>query len=92
MKTRANLPPGVPGTPTKTTTTTTTAGCTSAPTPTQPGAVCACKKWHKVVSGNTCDTIQKQYGITAANFNKWNPQVGTNCASLWLGYYVCVGA
>ncbi|GAB1211881.1 hypothetical protein ATERTT37_001005 [Aspergillus terreus] len=83
---------GVPGTPTKTTTTTTTAGCTSAPTPTQPGAVCACKKWHKVVSGNTCDTIQKQYGITAANFNKWNPQVGTNCASLWLGYYVCVGA
>ncbi|KAF3389261.1 LysM domain-containing protein [Penicillium rolfsii] len=86
---------GVPGTatkPTTTTTTTTTAGCTSAPTPTQPGAVCACKQWHKVVSGNTCDTIQKQYGITAANFNMWNPQVGTNCASLWLGYYVCVGA
>ncbi|KAL4787166.1 hypothetical protein BJX76DRAFT_29083 [Aspergillus varians] len=88
---------GVPGTATKTSTsttmtTTTTAGCASAPTPTQPGAVCACKSWHKVVSGNTCDAIQKQYGITAANFNKWNPQVGTDCKSLWLGYYVCVGA
>lgn len=23
---------------------------------------------------------------------KWNPDVGTNCASLWLGYYVCVAA
>ncbi|RHZ63585.1 LysM peptidoglycan-binding domain-containing protein [Aspergillus thermomutatus] len=82
---------GVPGTPTQPPTTTTPAGCTSAPTPTQPGAVCACKKWHKVVSGNTCDSIQKQYGITAADFNQWNPQVGTSCSTLWLGYYVCVG-
>lgn len=82
---------GVPGTPTQPPKPSTT-GCASAPNPTQPGAVCACKKWHKVASGNTCDTIQKQYGITAAQFNKWNPQVGATCTTLWLGYYVCVSA
>ncbi|KAL4971187.1 hypothetical protein BDW66DRAFT_155904 [Aspergillus desertorum] len=54
--------------------TNTTAGGASAPTPTQPGAVCACKTRHKVVSGNTCGAIQKQYAITAANFKKWDPQ------------------
>ncbi|GIK02896.1 hypothetical protein Aspvir_006959 [Aspergillus viridinutans] len=82
---------GVPGTPTQPITPTTTAGCTSAPTPTRPGAICACNKWHMVVGGNTCDSIQRQYGISAANFNQWNPQVGTSCSTLWLGYYVCVG-
>jgi LysM repeat protein len=44
-----------------------------------------------VVEGNTCDSIQRQYGISAANFNQWNPQVGATCSTLWLGYYVCVG-
>jgi LysM repeat protein len=85
---------GIPGTPTVKPSSTTPAptGCTSAPTPTQPGAVCACKKWHKVASGNTCETIQKQYGISAANFNKWNPQVGSDCTTLSLGYNVCVSA
>ncbi|KAI1754110.1 hypothetical protein F4782DRAFT_529039 [Xylaria castorea] len=82
---------GVAGTPTSPPTTTPT-GCTSAPTSTQPGAVCACKRWHKVVSGNTCDTIEKQYSITAAQFLKWNPQVGSDCSTLWLGYNVCVSA
>ncbi|KAI1202455.1 hypothetical protein F5X97DRAFT_319141 [Nemania serpens] len=82
---------GVAGTPTSAPTPTPT-GCAGAPEPTQPGAVCPCKRWHKVQSGNTCDTIQKQYAITAAQFNKWNPQVGANCATLWLGYNVCVSA
>jgi LysM repeat protein len=86
---------GVPGTPTvkPTSSTPKPTGCTaSVPTPTQPGAVCACKKWHKVASGNTCATIEKLYSITAANFNKWNPQVGSDCSTLWLGYNVCVSA
>jgi LysM repeat protein len=86
---------GVPGTPTvkPTSSTPKPTGCTaSVPTPTQPGAVCACKKWHKVASGNTCATIEKLYSITAASFNNWNPQVGSNCSALWLGYNVCVSA
>jgi hypothetical protein len=92
---------GIPGTPTKKPTPTsrkpsatpkpTCNPSAPTPTPTQPGAICGCKKWHKVVSGNTCDTIVKQYGITKANFNKWNPKVGSACQTLWLGYSVCVG-
>ncbi|CAD6446761.1 ebb40fb2-5fe2-4202-a0f0-7e45d98b00a8 [Sclerotinia trifoliorum] len=88
----------IPGTPTTTsstitsTTATPTSTCNpSAPTPTQPTAICGCKKWHMVASGNSCESIEKLYGITAADFNKWNPNVGTACTTLWLGYYVCVG-
>lgn len=63
----------------------------AAPTPTQPTPTCGCKRWHQVGSGNTCDSIQRQYGISQANFNKWNPGVGSDCRTLWLGYFVCVG-
>ncbi|KAF2731444.1 hypothetical protein EJ04DRAFT_394902, partial [Polyplosphaeria fusca] len=91
---------GIPGTPTSKTTKSTpkstkpptpTQTCNpKAPEPTQPGAVCGCAKWHKVVDGNTCETIEKQYRISKAEFNKWNPKVGADCKTLWLGYYVCV--
>lgn len=30
-------------------------------------------------------------GPSPTQFGAWNPYVGTSCASLWLGYYVCVG-
>ncbi|KAK2746208.1 hypothetical protein FQN57_003330 [Myotisia sp. PD_48] len=84
---------GIPGTPTVKPTPTPT-GCTSPglPSPTQPGAICKCKKWHKVVSGDICESIQNKYRISAADFNKWNPQVGADCKTLWVGYNVCVGA
>ncbi|EDN97659.1 hypothetical protein SS1G_12513 [Sclerotinia sclerotiorum 1980 UF-70] len=79
---------GIPGTPTTTsstitsTTATPTSTCNpSAPTPTQPTAICGCKKWHMVASGNSCESIEKLYGITAVDFNKWNPNVGTACDS-----------
>lgn len=64
----------------------------TAPTPTQPTAVCGCKKWHKVGDGDNCATIIQKYGISSANFYRWNPNVGAECKTLWLGYYVCVGA
>ncbi|GAP83178.2 hypothetical protein SAMD00023353_0401860 [Rosellinia necatrix] len=82
---------GIAGTPTNAPRSTPT-GCANAPSPTQPGAVCPCERWHEVQSGNTCATIQEQYGITAAQFHEWNPKVGTNCAALWLGFNVCVSA
>ncbi|EFQ99447.1 LysM domain-containing protein [Nannizzia gypsea CBS 118893] len=88
---------GIPGTPTSKPTSkppTTPTGCPnpSLPTPTQPGAVCQCKKWHKVESGDYCDSIIRKYNINADQFHTWNPQVGRACTTLWLGYYVCVGA
>jgi hypothetical protein len=49
-----------------------------------PSTISTCKKWHLAASGDNCWSIEQQYGITATQF-------GTSCASLWLGYYVCVG-
>lgn len=63
----------------------------NAPTPTQPGANCGCKRWHMVSSGNSCDSISRQYGISAGDFQRSNPNVGSTCTTLWLGYNVCVG-
>ncbi|KAK1756645.1 hypothetical protein QBC47DRAFT_341293 [Echria macrotheca] len=74
----------------KTQTTPTPTGCTAAPTPTQPGSRCACKKWHKVVSGDLCYTLQEEYGFDLGDFLAWNPGVGASCQSMWLQYYVCV--
>lgn len=50
-----------------------------------------CNKWHTVVSGDGCQAIADEYGITLTDFYSWNPDVGSACASLWLGYAVCVG-
>ena len=62
----------------------------TAPTPTQPVAVCGCKKWHEIVKGDTCSGIIEEYGI-GEGFYKWNSRVGGTCELLLLGYYVCVG-
>ncbi|RPA93364.1 hypothetical protein L873DRAFT_1816021 [Choiromyces venosus 120613-1] len=69
--------PAVPATPAK-------------PSPTQSGIPSSCKKWHLVASGDTCASIASSQGISLANFYSWNPAVGSTCASLWLGYWVCV--
>ncbi|KAJ4856958.1 hypothetical protein T069G_07855 [Trichoderma breve] len=63
----------------------------ATPTPTQAGMVTNCKKFHLVVSGDSCQAIATNAKITLANFEKWNPGVGSTCSSLWLGYYVCIG-
>ncbi|OKP00965.1 hypothetical protein PENSUB_7546 [Penicillium subrubescens] len=57
----------------------------------QPGTISTCKKYHLVANGDSCWSIEQSAGITAANFNTWNPDVGLSCASLWVGYYVCIG-
>ncbi|KAH2160340.1 hypothetical protein KXW37_010006 [Aspergillus fumigatus] len=56
-----------------------------------PNTTSTCKTWHLVASGDSCWSIEQQYSITATQFGTWNPYVGSSCASLWLGYYVCVG-
>ncbi|OJJ46524.1 hypothetical protein ASPZODRAFT_52789, partial [Penicilliopsis zonata CBS 506.65] len=58
--------------------------------PLEPSTEPKCTKWHLVESGDTCFGIEHDYGITDAQFHNWNPLVGTDCAGLWLGYYVCV--
>ncbi|RDW63078.1 putative LysM domain protein [Aspergillus mulundensis] len=52
----------------------------------------SCSAWHLVASGDSCWSIEQEYGVSAADFGEWNPYVGEECKALWLGYFVCVGA
>ncbi|KAF9882733.1 hypothetical protein FE257_005337 [Aspergillus nanangensis] len=47
-----------------------------------PGIIDTCKGYYQISAGDSCWSIQQKYGITAAQFNEWNPLVGTSCASL----------
>jgi hypothetical protein len=62
----------------------------ATPTPVQPNMVKNCKKFHVVSSGTTCQGIASYDKITLADFYKWNPDVGTTCSTLFIGYYTCV--
>ncbi|KAI0516870.1 hypothetical protein F5B22DRAFT_646604 [Xylaria bambusicola] len=77
----------------KLTTATTPDGCATAhPTPTQPGSICACNQWYKPAKKEYCADIEKKFGITASQFNKWNPEVGLDWKGLWMDHNVCVKA
>ncbi|KAK4666249.1 hypothetical protein QC763_0070920 [Podospora pseudopauciseta] len=60
------------------------------PTPYQDGMTSSCKTFHFVQSGQTCQTITQRYGITQANFVRWNPAVRNDCTGMWANAYVCV--
>ncbi|KAJ5658523.1 uncharacterized protein N7484_002172 [Penicillium longicatenatum] len=63
----------------------------STPTPYQTGIAANCDEFYLVVSGDECGTIATDEGISLEDFYAWNPAVGTSCAYLDLGDYVCVG-
>ncbi|KAM0344970.1 hypothetical protein ACHAPU_006848 [Fusarium lateritium] len=62
------------------------------PTPVQAGIIKGCKQFHPVSTTTTCDSIQKYYKITMAQFRKWNSFIDAKCNGLWAKYYVCVKA
>ncbi|ODM18573.1 hypothetical protein SI65_06445 [Aspergillus cristatus] len=68
----------------------TTTKSSTGHSPTMPGLADNCDKFHKVSSGDQCDVIEKQYGISDNQFKKWNPEINDKCTNLWLDYYVCV--
>ncbi|EPE06553.1 hypothetical protein F503_02681 [Ophiostoma piceae UAMH 11346] len=70
--------------------TTTTGTASAAPSPTQPGTISSCTKFHKVVSGDTCATIESDAGISAAEFSAWNTGIDSDCSNIYLDYYVCI--
>ncbi|RAK99291.1 LysM peptidoglycan-binding domain-containing protein [Aspergillus ibericus CBS 121593] len=73
-------------------TTTTSAGTgITTPTPYEPGMVAGCTTFYFVSSGNTCASIASSHGITIAEIELWNPNVGSGCTDLWLNDYICVG-
>jgi hypothetical protein len=61
------------------------------PAPIQTGMVGTCKKFHFVQKDETCAVITAKYGISEANFVKWNPAVGSGCRGMWANTYACVG-
>ncbi|EED18781.1 LysM domain protein, putative [Talaromyces stipitatus ATCC 10500] len=73
------------------TATTTTSSGVSTPSPIQTGMVSNCDSFYLVQANDECDTIAADYGISLSSFYSWNPAVGSNCAYLDLGDYVCVG-
>ncbi|KAF3210312.1 hypothetical protein TWF679_006807 [Orbilia oligospora] len=80
-----------PTTTTKTTTKATTTSGIVTPTPTQSGMVKNCKKFHFVQTGQTCETIQRQYSVTLAQLFQWNSAIGSTCTGMWAQTYLCVG-
>ncbi|KAL7945345.1 hypothetical protein V8C42DRAFT_322860 [Trichoderma barbatum] len=57
------------------------------------GATDECYIWDKTPTTSTddlCTTFMKDWGITIDQFYAWNPAVGNNCQSLWLGTSYCV--
>ena len=64
---------------------------TSSAAPTQSGIVSNCNKFYTVQSGDSCAGIESQFSITFAQLYQWNPSIGSNCQSLYVGYAVCVG-
>ncbi|RWA06976.1 hypothetical protein EKO27_g8135 [Xylaria grammica] len=57
-----------------------------------PGASSQCSEWIEMSYGLTCAIIERIYGITAAEFEAWNPyvtQLGSSCKML-VGFDYCV--
>ncbi|KAI1114379.1 hypothetical protein F5Y14DRAFT_175542 [Nemania sp. NC0429] len=70
----------------------TTSGGRGGPAaPTQTGTAPNCNKYYTVQSGDGCDKIEAQFGITLQQLYQWNPAIGADCTNLWLGYAICVG-
>lgn len=60
--------------------------------PTQPGTISTCNKWYTVKNGDSCATVESQFGITLAQFLSWNPAVSSDCTTnFWVGDSYCVG-
>lgn len=49
-----------------------------------------CNKFHLVKQGEGCATIVSDFGITLAEFLKWNSKAGATCTGLWADAYACV--
>jgi hypothetical protein len=59
-----------------------------------PQTIRTCTWWYDNWEGQTCEAIRDwRYGISAADFTRWNPSVGSDCSN-WqsLSYCVRVGS
>lgn len=64
----------------------------STPAAVQTGITSGCTQFYQAVSGDSCDSIASNYGISFQQFLEWNPAVGSSCDNLWVGEYYCKAA
>ena len=69
-------------------TTTTTEGPSA---PTQSGIASDCDEYYVIASGDSCSKVETQFNDTFTELYRWNPAIGDDCQSLWVGYAICVG-
>lgn len=72
-------------------TTTTAANGIVTPSPIQDKMTRSCNRFHLVVQGDGCSAIGTKYSVSFAQLFSWNPAIGSNCETLQLNNYVCVG-
>ncbi|PIG88916.1 muramidase [Aspergillus arachidicola] len=60
--------------------------------PTLPGTAPNCNKWYTAKKDDDCSTVQRDYGISADDFFRWNPSVSKDCKkNFWVDTSYCVG-
>ncbi|KAF4552094.1 LysM domain-containing protein 9 [Elsinoe fawcettii] len=71
---------------------TTSSAANGVPPPNQTGAgtVSGCQKWYTPVSGDWCSKVADANGISVSDFISWNPSVGTDCTTMYVGWSYCV--
>lgn len=57
-----------------------------------PNIVSSCSRYSLVIPNDSCDVIASRYGITVADFKRWNQYIDSGCTNLWLGALVCTNA
>ncbi|EEU33361.1 uncharacterized protein NECHADRAFT_56796 [Fusarium vanettenii 77-13-4] len=65
-------------------------GTIVTPTPTQPGMISNCEKFHRVEKDQTCAWIAAKYGIAPSRLEEWHTSITNGCEGLWANAYVCV--
>lgn len=54
-----------------------------------PGIAPDCDRFHKVKSGDQCESIASSNGITLDQLRAWNTEINAACSNLWLDFYIC---
>jgi LysM repeat protein len=58
--------------------------------PSESGSPASCKTWYTPKSGDTCIKVSTKFGISLANFYKWNTQLDHDCQNLEVTFAYCV--
>ncbi|KAJ5831716.1 hypothetical protein N7474_000027 [Penicillium riverlandense] len=88
----ATPPPTETPSPTTTTSPDPSTGSSAPAASVYPYAASPCQKYYTVQSGDYCDKVAKEEGITFSQLRQWNSGLDAECSNLWLEYQYCVSA